>query len=451
MIHRSKNTFLTTTPIRKLLALFIGISHTLTYYFLFQLSREIFRFYSITSYQTTWNFSFHEIAFYNFIFAFIALLFGQSAAIAFYFSGPRKYGEKKYYRRIDLIHDQRGLSYFFLLWFSELSLCYGIWFGMTNQDNQLFFSLFPQYSYIFFLIVLVIFLQSWKTMRLIYRKHSLKWMLITFLCLSFLAFVISKIHLINSDEWDKMEKMKSTQIVPKGIPINDNNFRVPSRKIKQTFHLVDSSIFTINMNKNMLNKKDFEQSIKNFENSIVDDRNSMNKYYNLQIDSSAAMKHVLEIHQIIADHSKNRSVVYAFRTTQKTFSTDFGIYNRIIDLRFLEKNKDKFENNITISLDQTGQLFIDSTLINIDQLKAKMLEEYENHNKCLINFHFSNHVDFIHYFNVRIELKMIMAQLRSRSSFRIFNKAYQNLDREEIKKLRDHLNIGFIEIPNIKD
>lgn len=70
-------------------------------------------------------------------------------------------------------------------------------FGLTFRGGFYVFSLYPEYNYIFILIVIVLFSQTWNTISLSFKRKGQKWMLISGVLLSITAFGISRINLID--------------------------------------------------------------------------------------------------------------------------------------------------------------------------------------------------------------------------------------------------------------
>jgi hypothetical protein len=60
--------------------------------------------------------------FYNFFFAFIGLVFGQSKCIDFCLFETRKLNEKFYYKRISIKNDQKVMNWLFLMFFASMAV-----------------------------------------------------------------------------------------------------------------------------------------------------------------------------------------------------------------------------------------------------------------------------------------------------------------------------------------
>ncbi|MDD2286389.1 MAG: hypothetical protein PHQ11_13450 [Paludibacter sp.] len=183
---------------RLIMGLIAGLFYAFSFYAFMYLIRESFRFVSLTEGYDLWILSDNEVNFYNLIYAFISVIFAQSICFSFWFDKPQKLFSKRRFQQIAIVNNQRYLNTFFLFWFSVLAVIYGLIFGSTYQGGFYTFSFYPKYNYIFVLIVFVLFLQTWNSIRRIDKQHSLKWMFISMIIISTIAFGISKLNLIDS-------------------------------------------------------------------------------------------------------------------------------------------------------------------------------------------------------------------------------------------------------------
>ena len=177
--------------------LLIGISVAFICYSSFYLYREVFRYISITDDSDLWILSDKAVSFYNLIFGFMAVIFGQSAFFLFIFNRPKKIPERKHYLKISIVNDQRFLNVYFLYWFLNISLLFAIFSGNVVQGGFHVLNFYPEYNYVFILIVIVLFLQTWTSIRRKYKQRSIKWFIISVSFLTLSAFGLSRINLID--------------------------------------------------------------------------------------------------------------------------------------------------------------------------------------------------------------------------------------------------------------
>ncbi len=74
---------------------------------------------------------------------------------------------------------------------------------MTFWGGHYVFSFYPDYNYLFYLILAVLFLQSWNNFRLLFAKQSLKWVLISAIILGLFSFTLSKVNFIDQEAFQK--------------------------------------------------------------------------------------------------------------------------------------------------------------------------------------------------------------------------------------------------------
>jgi len=168
----------------------LGVYFSFTLYSLLYLTREYLRLFSITWEYDIWTLSDAEVNFLNLFFAFISLIFAQSMCFSYWFGSPRKAFEKRNIHKSGIISDQRVLKFSFLNWACLFALL-----SYIHSEVFLAYSFYPKYNYLFVLLIIVLFLQSWVTIRRIYKQKSFKWMLISASIISVLAFTYSRINI----------------------------------------------------------------------------------------------------------------------------------------------------------------------------------------------------------------------------------------------------------------
>ena len=157
------------------LLMVLGLSFSL--YSFAYIVREAFRYVSLSCDYDLWLLSDEEVKFYNLVTAFIAVIISQSFCFAFWFNRPRRFRERRHFYFVSIVNDQMALNSCFLSWFSKLALVYAITLGVAPMFYV--FSLYPDYKFVFVLLIVVLFLQSWTTIRRVFKRESLKWMLVS--------------------------------------------------------------------------------------------------------------------------------------------------------------------------------------------------------------------------------------------------------------------------------
>jgi len=111
---------------------------------------------------------------------------------SYWFGSPRKIFQKRSIYESAIVNDQRVLYISFLGWSCLFALLSYIF-----SEIFIIYNFYPKYNYLFILLIIVLFLQPWVTIRRIYKQKSLKWMLISALVILVLAFGYSRINLID--------------------------------------------------------------------------------------------------------------------------------------------------------------------------------------------------------------------------------------------------------------
>jgi|GEM_PF-2652213 len=176
----------------------LGLCSAFVFYCLFYAGREAMRVMTITDYYDLWRLTEVQVWFYNFFFALIALIFGQSIAIEYLLYQPNKRLFRNSYRRMSILVDQRFLNWNFLFFFVvKMGTIYGLAFSYPYYGGWEHFLLSPDYWYLFVLIVVALFLQTWTSIRLNYKRWSLKWMLTSAFIIIILALGLSFVDIVD--------------------------------------------------------------------------------------------------------------------------------------------------------------------------------------------------------------------------------------------------------------
>ncbi len=181
---------------RKVIGLLIGVFFAFLFYSFLYVMREGIRIiFFLTEEYEVWVLTDAQVNFYNFVMAATAVIIGQSICFAYCFDTSwGRYGRQMYKMR-SIVNDQRYLNSYFLNWASRIVFVFCIMLSMDSSGIHILNS-HPEFNYIAILILLVLFFQSWTSIRR-YFQHSFQWMALSFILLSFLSFGLSRIQLID--------------------------------------------------------------------------------------------------------------------------------------------------------------------------------------------------------------------------------------------------------------
>ncbi len=286
--------------IKLITGILIGLFYSFAFYSFLYLIREAFRLLSVTEDYDLWILTDKEVNFYNLFFAFISVIISQSVCFVFWLDRSRGFFEKRHYRITTIVNDQRVLNWYFLSWFSKLAIVFAIMFGLTFHGGFYFFSFYPDYSYVFILIIIVLFLQTWNTIGLTFKRKSLKWMLLTGTILSVIAFGLSKINLIDYKAINQNYLAKNIHYNYKlELPETSNCERLFRRSLIEDIYVVKSK--NQNETKPFIIVENKKIDLYELKEKIIDWKSIRNEYeiphmvYQLHIDKTIKMDFINQI------------------------------------------------------------------------------------------------------------------------------------------------------------
>ncbi len=166
---------------------------------------------------------------YNFFFAALSLIFGNSIAISFLMSISRSIFSKKNNKRHRIINDQAFLNFSFMSWFGKIALMMGI-FSIWWVD----FQYLPVLGIPMILLIITLYLETWKTIILVLPKKKYKILLLHFLIIAVLVTGLAQINIL---DYKKMDQSLLTQRPVYDLPRsyfsqNENYQRYPMIRLK---------------------------------------------------------------------------------------------------------------------------------------------------------------------------------------------------------------------------
>jgi hypothetical protein len=182
-----------------LVSIVIGLLSAFTIYSLSYVLRETLRIISFDFGLYSNIVSEEDRDFYNLFFALISLIFGNSITLSFLFSRPQKLMSTRSLKRKRIVNEQIFLNFNFAYWLGKLGLMFGA-FSMCCMA----FPFSSSSRYIAVLLVLVLYLESFKTLNQVLRKKKWKFLTIHALVLFSLSFGMSKIDIVNYKAIDEM-------------------------------------------------------------------------------------------------------------------------------------------------------------------------------------------------------------------------------------------------------
>lgn len=398
-----------------IVGILLGLFYSFAFYSFLYLIREVFRFVSVTETYDSWVLADHEVYFYNLIFALISVVIGQSVTFTFWFDRPRRISEKRKYRKTSIVNDQRALTWCFLSWFSGLALSFGVLFGIGLYAGFYVFNLYPNYNYIFILIVVVLFLQSWNTIRLTYKRKSLKWLLSSIVILSIIAFGFSRINLIDY-------KAVNGIYLQYNIPYN-YNLELPESNTYESFiqlSLIENIYIVEPKNQQsgsepIIIVDDENIGIEKLREKIAEWKSLRDGYdvprmvYRLHIHKTIKMGFVKKVKSELIN-SDVSTIAYAVIPTNREYddryyqNLSFTVilpdwsYNSFVQS---ESNKGISKSQNIIEINQmTSGCFINDSLVKPNEITYTLKRLIQENSDYKINFQVDDNVEFSEYFKV---------------------------------------------------
>lgn len=442
------------TKKRLIIGLLIGVIAAFSVYLTLYIFREVFRYLSITDDFDLWVLSDKAVDFYNLIFGFIAVIFGQSVFLSFIFNQPKKIFERKHYLKTSIVNDQRNLNISFIYWFLIFSFIVSLFFGVTLQGGFYLLDFYPKYNYVFILLVVVLFLQTWTTIRRKYKKASLKWLLFSAFSLSILAFGLSKINVIDYKAINEIclqknildtyqialpesfwteEKWKSYE--------DENRIYVATQNSKPIFTIDNEHV-------------EFDSLI----HFVLDWRND---YYGLgtvncklYISQELKMSVVNELKTELAKWGIQR-IAYAVIPIEREYDERYYRDSEIqssIPLYLSEKGLIEFyneahlfENIIEVEINK-GNLLLNGEMFSVEEFESQIKETIKINTNYIFKHNIKNNCTYSEYILIYSRLRKVTEELRNEYALRKYKSECNFLDYDATEEVREKYPFRWIEV-----
>jgi len=432
---RTKPEFLKLSRFRLVAGILLWLLYSGVIYSFLYAMREVIRVNSLMGGGDLWVLSDEQVSFYNLFFAFLSVILSQSVCINYWFNKPNRVFEKRDYRKNAIVIDQLNLNWYFISWFSKVAVVFGLYFGMHGSFYV--FGFYPEFKYLFLLIIVVLFLQTWKTLRVVLRPKSFRWMMLIMVLFSIVSYGLSKINLIDYKELNH-------NILKNKVEYN-YNFSLPE---SSSYELIYSSYYV----------KDIYLVYKNNEPKIVIDNkevernelvgivsNWQSEYrefeipklrYKLHIDRSMQMKFV---NHVKAELSKSGIYKIAYtvipenRKYDKRYYKDYAFTSRIPATRsnMIPPPPQAIKipkNVIEVSYKAVGEFYINSKPIKQGDVTSALKSLMSKEPDYIIEYTVDDNMVFSEYLNILIYSKNAIDQLRDEYSKQKYLQDYDSLD-----------------------
>ncbi|MFB6340588.1 hypothetical protein ACE1ET_02645 [Saccharicrinis sp. FJH62] len=421
----------------------IGFLFALSLYGLLYGSREALRYYSVGWDSNIWILKDTEVWFYNLFFAFLSFIFGQSVCFLFWFYRPKRIYEKNR-KRLSFINDQLNLNTFFMSWFAKLGFGFGLYYA--TECNYLTFSLIPKYEFLFVLIIIVLFLHPWMSIRRYFKNNSLKWMGISFLIISGLSLGLSFINILNYKSLNKT-------VLKRNIPytyhleLPETWYHVTDEKnrtyVDNIYLIKDSVQSDSQLFYNEL-EIDLSELSKILKEKAEADRTFQFQYLQLSIDKKISMGYIT---QLIDNITKSGIYRLGFRILPKDRIFDDKYYFKeffplkamptdSIYLQHLQTEKRSISNTINVKMIDNGDYEINNVGIPASGLKSYLSEEILKNTDYVVSILINDRSSYNSFMKIYDSVYQIIYEKRNEMSSLKYGEDFQYLDEEQMDSIR---------------
>lgn len=352
--------------------------------------RDYLRLLTFTQNYNYLEFTANQLLFYNLFYAFLALIIGQTFFFKIVFDTNKKTLEKKIqFKRKKIVHDQNILIWSFLTWFLRVgfmfaAINFSVFEYHTNYSYNLYgqIDFYKEYKYFFILIILVLFLQSWQSMRYFTRSYF-KHIFLSFGLISILALGFSQTNILSFES--NFSKLKKNNLYTKyEIDLPKTNYSKPLSSwgfIKQYYITNNKKIYSLD------NKYPFE--IKDMVFDLMGQEKysrGYNEFIQLNIDKNTPIEYLYELKKAICVLT-NYNIAYSIYPDSLNFSKSsyqdqsYGIFEGTSSLLKDESSKEyisQIENKIELKQNLKNEILIDNVAYKnenlVEYIKDKIVE-----------------------------------------------------------------------------
>lgn len=415
---------------RIIVGLVMGLGYSFIFYAFQFILRETIRVLSVSDAYEIWILTDQEVTFYNWFFAAVAVLVGQSICLTYWYSKPHKFGNKRRFSRASIINNQQFLLSNFLMWCLKLGFLYGLFFGMTWPNSHRAFSLYPKYSICFFvLLILLLFFQSWNSIRLKIKGKTYQWMLISFFSLGGLSYGISSVHIVDFRAFEKkMLKQNMEYTYNLQVPVEKEFYVNDYCSISgDNYYLVRDTadvIKTLLKQDRITPFSDSEQKILIKSGRLLahDLRYNHDIIPALYIDRRIPMQVVIQLFQLFNDEDywqlglavkdsektiENRVLPYRFLIVKPGFITNLDAYETMLS------NTASISNKIDVYQDEAGKYKFNNTDISNNIIAEMLFRSFMNEPDFYIHYHCDDQLNYEDYIHFRLSCNRAALRLRN--------------------------------------
>jgi biopolymer transport protein ExbD len=359
-----------------------------------------------------------EIFFYNFVFAFITLLISKSLIFSFWIQQNSTNTIKSRILKRRVISEQWNFILYFVYFFTKTAIL----IGFITIDIYYFLNTYENFFYLYILLLLVLFLQSWQVFNLRFKKGYLL-MLKSFVFITSFAFIFAFFSINNEKKLIEFEKKHSI--------IKQKNINLPLSIFHET-QINRSNIYLFDKNKKIFtldlydfkfyNEKSFSENNDNFRNY----RNSQLPILNLNIDQSVKMREVNNLKVLLLYNGVNK---INYKVLPKNPIHNINYYRDCIlpiNLFCIYKSIKTDEPILKIHIQKNNVILNEKTL-NFELFNSEFRRIYKNKPQLIIELYADLDAEFKNYILIYSIIKKESLDYKNRLSIKKYNVNYNEL------------------------
>lgn len=419
----------------------LGISYVIIFYsFSFGL-REIIRVLSIKGGGELWVLSDNEMSFYNLFYAALSIIIGQSICISYWFSNGKQFRKGSLSIRSRLMNEQYVVLLNTVMWLFKLGLLYGIYFGVGLGRSYYVFSLYPNYKYLFVLVIIILYFFGLNTLRQKLHKLRWKWFLLHAIIFFVFSFLLSKVNIIDykkvneSIQYTNLYENYDLQLPESDCYDQDFN----GNNISITYFALDSNQKVVVSFDDLVVSLDM--AISAFQYGGCFGRGN-DITFHLFIDRRIKMKDVYSYLERMRDYDVLK-VHYAVVPKERLFDQRFYT-NLFISARTSFAYRDsitiKNENSgkssytvIELKQNEANYVELNGRKVSHNNLSEVLYQHYLLDSNFLVHYEVGSELQFGSYISTKESSLVAIQKVWSNKALLIFGESYNTLD--EIKQL----------------
>lgn len=386
----------------------------------------------------------HEVYFFNFFYAFIALLVSKSIVFTYWIRQNNINNLKYFYIKKRIVSEQWNFLNYFIFFFTKISSF------ISFIGIEIFYLLdsFNKYFYIYLLILLVLFLHSWQVF-ILKHKNGYKIMFISFLFILFASFLFTFMSINNEDIIknynNENEIVKKTKIK---LPISNyyeeqkNNNNINFFRQKEENYILTKND-TLNFTPIKFN--DYNKTFYTINNDFKELNNLFNYnhkiYSNLDIncDKNIKMKDVNTL-KIILLYSSFRRINY--KVLPKKMLSNKEYYKSCIlpyNIYCIQNKSNTIDNAIKIKL-YKDSISLNNRKIDYFQFEKEYIKIFEKNPAIIVEVSFDNESNFQQYISIYSLIIRESIKYKDKISYKKYNRKYNDIYDDDKKYIIDSVS-----------